>query len=239
MEIDTHFEKKWSFSPSPLKLDSDDNIFDSKPILSADESTIYAASSVEGFVRAFNVGGNNDDDRVVWEFGPANITAILAVEANNPDEQAIEGHAIYSSPTLSRDGKTLYFVGYSAFLIALDASNGELKWISSQHKGNQLGNSIRIVGSPVLSNDKLGSVIYLGTEIGLGAYSAADGSRIWVDGLTNPRIFHEFRVTSAVRHYPTGISQVSSTTLMPPPTERGRGTPSGTSRVGSKLPHLC
>ena len=40
-------------------------------------------------------------------------------------------------------------------------------------------------------------MIYLGTEEGLAAYNADDGSRIWVDDLYMPRIFHEYSVTTA------------------------------------------
>ena len=51
---DSHFVKKWTFAPS-ANSESLDNYYDSKPALSRDEGTVYATSSVEGFVRAFNV----------------------------------------------------------------------------------------------------------------------------------------------------------------------------------------
>ena len=84
-----------------------------------------------------------DQQRVVWAFGPENVTEILRGASSNPQGQDIGGHAIYSSPVLSPDGKSIYFVGYSAFLIALDASNGGLKWISSEHNYT-LGSTVNV-----------------------------------------------------------------------------------------------
>ena len=185
------------FRSFPASTSTVSTIFDSSPVLSADESTVYATSHLEGVVRAFNVGGTDDDNRVVWEFGPEDVAGILKASAdNNPGGQEIQSRAIYSSPVLSPDGETIYFVGYSAFLIALDATNGELRWISSEHN-YILGNTVDVAASPVLSNDPEGRVLYLGTEMGLAAYNADDGSRIWIDELYMPRVYHGLRVTTA------------------------------------------
>lgn len=116
---------------------------------------------------------------------------ILEFPENNPGMQFTVGsHFIHSNPVLSPAGDKIYFVGYSSFLVCLDASDGQLIWISS--KFTDLG-TLNTFASPILS--EAGDLVYLGTDKGFGAYNASTGAVVWKE--TFSKSFQTYRIMTA------------------------------------------
>lgn len=86
------------------------------------------------------------------------------------------------------DGGTVIFPFSSGTLMAVEAGTGAAKWtaaVSGSRLGRVYASSGDVTGDPVLS----GGILYVGTQGGrTGAYSAADGKRIWTaeEGALNP-----------------------------------------------------
>ena len=86
------------------------------------------------------------------------------------------------------DGGTVIFPFSSGTLLAVEAGTGAAKWtaaVSGSRLGRVYASSGDVTGDPVLS----GGILYVGTQGGrTGAFSAADGKRIWTaeEGALNP-----------------------------------------------------
>ena len=86
------------------------------------------------------------------------------------------------------DGGTVVFPFSSGTLMAVDAGTGTAKWnaaVSGSRLGRAYADSGDVTGDPVLS----AGILYVGTQGGrTGAYSEANGQRIWTadEGALNP-----------------------------------------------------
>lgn len=176
---------------TPIGFFPTDAPIESVPILNANESVIYT-TSVDGIMRALATNLQNlQNGTDIWSFGPKQMKRTLEFPENNPGMQFTVGsHFIHSNPVLSPAGDKIYFVGYSSFLVCLDASDGQLIWISS--KFTDLG-TLNTFASPILS--EAGDLVYLGTDKGFGAYNASTGAVVWKE--TFSKSFQTYRIMTA------------------------------------------
>lgn len=130
--------------------------------------------------RVFVVG----DDGTAWALDAASGRIVWQTAgASSVEAFHFDGGA---SPAV--DGGTVIFPFSSGILMATDTATGTAQWtaaVSGSRNGRAYADSGDVTGDPVLS----GGIMYVGTQAGrTGAYSAANGQRIWTadEGALNP-----------------------------------------------------
>jgi outer membrane protein assembly factor BamB len=173
----------------------------STPVLSASGKMMYVATD-SGNLRALKVPAEGELQDVeatfdvVWRHGPAETQ-----ERGGPTP----------TPTLSPDGKHIYYVTFGTTLFCLNSTTGEEIWNSrtAPQPRINLGN-VPISASPI-TNHK-GTMVYIGASTGFGAFNAETGAREWFVKGTNDVIggsssgssgsAHNYQLSTAVMNLP-------------------------------------